>query len=325
MNRNNSKGLVWRLQNFVRRASIRRSAHQAASFFFGSPYNKPVFILGVPRSGTTTLFHLLRGSEHFSSLSTEGHDLWRTFHHPRWGGWNSDVVTAADAVVFERRYAESFFRARSSAYTDAKRFVEKTPENALRVSYLLKLFPDAHFVVVHRNPGDVLNSIINGWRHPEGKFRSYFVPDELSIPHYGSRHQWCFALIPEWRDLVASPIPEIALQQWTCMTDYLIQARKDVAPSRWTQIHFEDLISAPETVMQAVADRIDLPVSEDWRRTWKMIISEPRNSLSPPGIDKWRADNPGEILPLLPRMKTLAAACGYRIEGQGDQLTIRNA
>ncbi|TKV67265.1 sulfotransferase [Marinobacter panjinensis] len=34
----------------------------------------------------------------------------------------------------------------------------------MRIEYILKVFPDAQFVVIHRAPCAVINSFINGWR-----------------------------------------------------------------------------------------------------------------------------------------------------------------
>jgi hypothetical protein len=36
---------------------------------------------------------------------------------------------------------------------------------------------------------------------PESCFHSYFVPEILNIKTYDQTHQWCFALIENWRDL----------------------------------------------------------------------------------------------------------------------------
>ena len=72
--------------------------------------------------------------------------------------------------------------------------MEKTPENSFRVPHLLDLFPDARFLVIWRNPLLVLRSLIRGWRDPAGRFRSYFVSEDLRIPGYPHRRMWRFTL-----------------------------------------------------------------------------------------------------------------------------------
>ncbi len=315
-------GISWRTGNFIRRFDFQRTLTQTAAFIRGANYCRPIFILGVPRSGTTTLFHLLRESNQLAALATEGHNLWRFFHHPRFSGWRSDVVTQEQALPWERRFACAFIRANAAYHPDAERFVEKTPENSLRVSYLNALFPDAIFIVLNRNPGDVLNSIINGWRHPQGRFRSYFVPSQLTIPEYSWPHQWCFALIPGWRNLTSSTIPEVALAQWISISEHLIAGRKAIPHERWIELSFEELTAKPERHLKLLSNRLGLRQDAAIESAWREILETPRNSLSEPGLDKWRRENREAILPLLPRIKTLAAQFGYDIHGKGEALEI---
>jgi len=316
-------GISWRIGNAIRRFSIRQMLTQSSAFIGGVSYAKPVFIIGAPRSGTTTLFHLLRETKEFAALEREGHELWRTFHHPRWSSWSSDILSAEDAHWFERRFANSFIRAKAAYYPLAARFLEKTPENSLRIQYLLALYPDATFIVLKRNPGDVLNSLINGWRHPLGKFRSYFVPAQLTIPGYKPSHQWCFALIPRWRELTSTAIPEIALRQWVCMHEHLLDARARVPKAQWIELHFEDMIDPSMDALTDLCQSIDTALTPQLLASWKRILATPLNSMSGPGLNKWLGKNKHEILPLLPEIQHLSKAFGYEIFGTGENISIR--
>jgi len=42
-----------------------------------------------------------------------------------------------------------------------KRLLLKSPVHTARIKLLLKLFPDAQFVYIHRNPYDVFRSAVN--------------------------------------------------------------------------------------------------------------------------------------------------------------------
>ncbi len=180
-------GIVWRASNLVRGFSPRRMVRLAAGLGRNLHYQRPLFIVGASRSGTSMLFRLLRESRSLGSLPGEGHNLWRAFHHPRSSGWESDAVGPGQLRFGERRFVKACLR----SHFEGSRFVEKTPENAFRIPYLLDLFPDALFVVMWRDPCDVINSLINGWRDSAGRFRSYFVPEDLQIPGYRHRRQWC--------------------------------------------------------------------------------------------------------------------------------------
>lgn len=262
------------------------------------------------------LFQLLRASDELGSLATEGHDLWRTFHHPRYSGWRSDVI---DEVCWgERRYVPAYF----ASFFKARRFVEKTPENTLRVAYLRDLFPDAIFVVIKRNPCDGINSLINGWRHPAGRYRTYFVPQELSIPGYNHRHRWCFTLIEGWRNYAAAPIPEIAFAQWEQYTKAIAAARAVVPATHWSEIFMEDLLANPDEILTQVCQAIAVKKSPPLAARLAELVKEPVNALSAPGNDKWRRDNEQAITALLPRISECARSLGYIVDPASGDCSI---
>lgn len=311
-------GITWRVRSQIRRSSVRRGVRFLSGYARGVRHERPIFILGAPRSGTTMLFYLLRESGALASLPGEGHDIWRALHHPRYGRWRSDAVGAGDARVGERRFVASRFY----SHFGAGRFVEKTPENSLRVPYLLELFPDAIFVEVRRDPCDVINSIINGWRHPAGRFRTYYVPEDLHIPGYPHRRRWCFALIEGWRDFKASPIPEIAFEQWNQCTRALERARELVPPSRWIDVSFEEFLAEPSESLARICAGVDIQVEPALERKLDELVAVPVNALSGPRSSKWRTENADEIRPLLPRIAAAAPARGYRVDEQTGEFEL---
>lgn len=302
-------GITWRSWNLARRLSARRTAKFLAAYAAPPRHQRPVFILGVPRSGTTMLFDLLRSSPHLGSLPGEGHDVWRMYHHPRASGWRSDAVGAGELGPGEKRFVDAFF----AAYVGRLRIVEKTPENCLRVPYLLDLYPDAQFLAIRRNPCDVINSLINGWRHPAGKYRSYFVPEDLDIPGYNARRRWCFGLIEGWRDFASAPIPEIAFEQWRQLSVALDEARALIAPGHWLDLAFDDLVYHPQAVLPAICAHIDIPRDAPLDAKLADLLASPVNALTPPGRDKWRAQNPDEIRALLPQIAAVAPRAGFEV------------
>lgn len=313
-------GISWRVVNGLKRFDWRRSRRLLRALAHGATYERPVFILGVPRSGTTMLFHLLRESDELGSLPREGHDLWRTFHHPRLGGWRSDAVGAGIVRWGERRYVNAYF----ASFFKARRFVEKTPENTLRVPYLRELFPDAIFLVIKRNPCDGISSLINGWRHPAGRYRTYYVPQDLHIPDYEPRRRWCFTLIEGWRGYISSPIPEIAFAQWQQHAETIAQMRREVPPSQWMEIHFEELLARPEETLERICRAVDIRNTPVLRLKLDALTKQPVNALSSPRRDKWRRDNESEIRALLPRIAELAPLLGYRVDAQSGDCEIES-
>ena len=58
------------------------------------------------------------------------------------------------------------------AGADARiRILEKTPKNALRVPFLARVFPQAHFVYLYRDVRETLASMIEAWN--SGRFVTY--------------------------------------------------------------------------------------------------------------------------------------------------------
>lgn len=303
-------GITWRVLNLVRRFNVRWLARFARALVVNSTHERPIFIIGMPRSGTTFLYYLLRHSNQLNALHREGHDIWRLFHHPRSTGWSSDHVGEGAIRRGERRVVNAVF----SAYSGGQRFVEKSADNCVRAPYLIELFPDATFVVIKRNPCDVINSYINGWRHPEGRFRSYHVPEQLHISGYPHTYRWCSTLIEGWRDLAGSTIPEIALAQWEAYVRSISTARSRTPPAQWHECHFEDLLREPRATASALYSALGIQNEPALDDALSDLIANPVNAMTPPGEDKWLTQNQREVRELLPRIVSLSRTLGYEID-----------
>ncbi len=296
-------GITWRLSNLARRFSAPRTARFAAACLRQQRFDRPIFILGAPRSGTTMVFRWLAAAPGFGSLPREGHDLWRAYHHPRYGGWRSDVVGPGEIRWGERRFAGAFLR----SYFPESRFVEKTPENSFRVPYLLDLFPNARFLVVRRDPPATIRSLIRAWRDPDGRFRSYFVPERLTIPEYPHPHRWCFALIEGWRELRSATIPEIAVAQWTAFARALAAARKSYGAGRWLEIRLEDLLEKPDDVSRQVYEFAEMEPDAQMTSKLTEVIENPVYALNPQSTeDEFQSSVPG--------IADLIESSGYRLQ-----------
>lgn len=312
-------GITWRTCNILKGINGKRFGKFIFELRRQSRFERPVFIIGVSRSGTTLLFRFLASSANLGALPREGHDLWRAFHHPRYRQWASDEVSAGEVRFGERRFVSAYLK----SYFEQDRFVEKTPENAFRVGYLLDLFPDARFVVVRRDPLKVVRSLIAGWRDANGRFRSYFVPEDLTIPDYPHRRRWCFALVDGWRDLRSASVPEIAVAQWAAYVDAIEKARELVKPDRWHEVFFEDLLEHPIKTAAALCEFSDVRFDDTLKRELQQLISRPVYALSSVGSDGVDAGHDPEIRELFPKIQALAAAAGYTIQSLGNSYSVR--
>jgi protein-tyrosine sulfotransferase len=136
--------------------------------------NRPaIFIVGVPRSGTTLLRFILNRhkdiycgpespwltgtSEHcvsirelYYQLKTSRRGLYYTF---------PDFEEQRLNDIF-RQFVHSIFYSRAQQL-QKDRWAEKTPENIVQLPFLIELFPEAKFVHIIRDARDVAVSTIN--------------------------------------------------------------------------------------------------------------------------------------------------------------------
>ena len=300
-------GVTWRLNNVIKKISLRKFWRYQTARSKAPRHRRPIFILGAPRSGTSMIFRLLSAHPELGSLGREGHDMWRKFHHPRRNGWNSDVIGNGQIVEGEREFIRRYLY----MHFDQDRFVEKTPENCLRLAYLQELYPDASFVFVKRDPREVMSSMLNGWRHPLGRFRSYFVPEKLEIPDYNHPHQWCFALIENWRDFKSQPLPRIVAEQWKQTILGALNGRQLIRPEQWIELSLDDFATDPREEMSVLLTKLELPTNDKILDLANENIVVNAMVESTPG--DWQI-NASELIGVLPYAKDEIEACGYNYE-----------
>ncbi|MES9993384.1 MAG: sulfotransferase [Candidatus Thiodiazotropha sp.] len=133
----------------------------------GTPsINKPIFITGLGRSGTTILGVILSLHRDVGFLN-EPKAMWHLIdpRHDVNGDYSADNgffkldtddVTSSVSVTARRLFGRYLY------LTKSKRLVDKYPELIFRVNYLLKIFPDAKIIFIVRNGADATHSI-NLW------------------------------------------------------------------------------------------------------------------------------------------------------------------
>ena len=127
------------------------------------PLEKPIFILGTGRSGTTILGIVLSIHKEVGYLN-EPKAIWHLTHPHEdiIGNYTRDEakfrLAAEDATDDMRQRATQMFGTYLTV-TRAKRLVDKYPELIFRVDFVRSLFPDARFIFLVRNGWDTCQSI----------------------------------------------------------------------------------------------------------------------------------------------------------------------
>ena len=282
-----------------------RQASHLPSLWAGGTLDRPIFIIGAPRSGTSLLYAILRTSSRLAHWPGEAHEVWEADYHPALRGWESNALGVADV---ERDAAERIRRSFFLVTGSKKRLIDKTPRNALRVPFVNELFPDAHFVYLMRDGRDNVNSLINAWRTP--RYRTYEMPEPHAIPGVDPKW-WKFVLYPGWRDDVRGPVELVCAKQWVASNDLALAASKDIDAPRWTPIRYEDLVEEPEAEIGRLMDALDLPYEQPVRERARATKTTAINVVTPPERGKWRRENPDEITSILERIRPTMEAMGY--------------
>ncbi|HTT07167.1 MAG TPA: sulfotransferase [Gammaproteobacteria bacterium] len=272
-------------------------------------FDRPVFIVSAPRSGSTLLFETLANNRALWTVGGESHELIEGIQglSPAANQFHSNRLTAADATP----EATNALRANFASHLQdadgkrlqgqngvAVRFLEKTPKNALRIPLLKAVFPDARFIFLHREPRANVSSIMEAWR--SGKFVTY-----PQLPGWSGPLRWSMLLIPGWRELNGKPLEEVAARQWQLANQQILDDLADLPVSEWCSLRYEDLLNDPRGQIQRLCSFAEIPFGPRMEEVTSKTLSNSRYTLTPPDADKWRK-NEAEIERVLPTVAALA-------------------
>lgn len=304
----------------------------------GALIDKPLILIGAPRSGTTMLFQALSAHPDLWSLYRESQVILDP-HFPVAmvpGGSafvSAESVSDATAGALEREFFDTVGNLEGAQHAIARllplimrnrlserlrrvgrqrkrppiRIVEKTPDNCFRIQMLLRVFPDAQYVFVVRDPRGSIASVFHGWRD-ESRFRRYPMPSGYSLEDYQGT-DWCFGLIPEWEALNGSRLIEVCARQWVSYNEYCLRDLPK-GSDRVLQVRYEELSVNPGPVLEDLARWADLDPAPLRRFKEKLPVV---NTWSRPSEDKWRwaAD---ELATVTPTILPMARQLGYELE-----------
>jgi tetratricopeptide (TPR) repeat protein len=158
----------------------------------GSASTKPVFVVGMPRSGTSLAEQII--ASHPAAQGMGEPDFWlkaARVHH-------DEIRQAVLGLPARKKLAEDYLRLIERRCPDALRIVDKTPTNSDFVGFMRSVFPNARFIRMRRDPIDTCLSCY---------FQNFstgqtFTMDLADLADYYRVHQrlmnhWCSALPPE--------------------------------------------------------------------------------------------------------------------------------
>ncbi len=276
------------------------SAEAAAAASRTAPrLDRPVFIVAAPRSGSTLLFETLAASSQLVTLGGEAHWLVESIAELRPGvaGVTSNRLEAEHftAEIGSLILAQIAAALRNSAGAPVPaggsvRFLEKTPKNALRIPFFNRLFPDALFIFLWREPHQNLSSIMEAWR--SGQLKTYNGLQGFEGP-------WSLLLPPGWQSLAGRPLEEIAAFQWETTNRIVLDDLGALPRDRWISLNYADLVATPASAVERLCQFMGIPADASLKHRLAAPLPLARCTLTPPAADKWRR-NEVEIARVLP-------------------------
>ena len=254
---------------------------------FRERFERPIFIVSTPRSGSTLLYETLRQAPELYSTGEESH--WLIENQPGLSpptrGWSSNRLTGEDARPDRAEaLAEAFYHNladREGRSPEGRvRMLEKTPKNALRVPFFDAIWPDATFIYLYRDVRETLYSMMEAWH--SGAFRTYpQLPGWRGMP-------WSMLLVPGWQLLNGLQLPEVVARQWAITTETLIDDLRKLEQGRVQAIDYRAFLNSPQAEVEQLAQAVGLT----WDRQLGQTLPLSKTTVSRPNAEKWRRIEP---------------------------------
>lgn len=245
--------------------------------------------MAAPRSCSTLLFQTLTQSDHLWSIGDESHHLIEQFSglNPLQGCVDSNRLTGdmlnthlqqslRDAFAAQARDRDGRSMLADSART--VRLLEKTPKNALRISFLDALFPDALFIYLLRDPKQNISSIIDAWRS-----RRFVTYPTLRTAH----GPWSLLLPPGWRDYVDRPLEEVAVFQWKSANHWILEDLGNIPPTRSIVVNAAELLRNPPQLVAKLCAFMGIEFDARLAAYLEKPLPASYHTLSAPKENKW--------------------------------------
>jgi len=249
-------------------AALRASSAVVASANDGDPSHEPIFVFGMPRTGTTLVERIL-GSHPLVHAAGELQNFGFAFKRATASRTRSllDPETIARAEKVDWRRLGADYIASTRPETAARpHFVDKLPHNFLYAGFIARALPNARLVCLRRDPMD---TCLSNFRQLFAAHSSAYFDYAWDLLDTGRYYLLFDQLMAHWRQALPGRILE--LQYERLVDDPASETRRllDHCGLAWHEgcLRFEDnqaSVSTPSAV------QVRSPMSRDavgrWRR-----------------------------------------------------------
>ena len=287
-------------------------------------FDRPLFVISAPRSGSTFLFDMLSRFKESWAAPVEMDEVWWSLFPYDRSDPPSDYVGAAEHTGRSGqrlrrglyRYTVWMRQARDLGcdFVDRLalrpvRYVDKTIANCFHIEFLERVFPDARYLYLLRDGRATISSMMEGWTDP--RFGKQAL--QRCIDQMGHTMQWAYPAPPHWRDQLGRPLEEVCAWSWCEHVRTAARQLADVPADRKMIVRYEDVLAAPRESAARIAAFCQL--------SWSPAVTEfvnarplSRTTVSAPTPDKWRRLHRDAIGRILPTISDMMATLGYAVD-----------
>lgn len=184
---------------------------------------KIIFLISQPRAGSTLLQRILGGHPEIYTIAEPWimlHPIYALKDHGYSAQYDAKLAHEAledfckslphgknSYIEAVRRFALSLYEEVLS-YSGKDMFLDKTPRYYYIIPELYSLFPNAHFIILFRNPLSVLSSILNSWVKNNWRYLYSHKDDLFLAPKLlveGVKYLKDKAIVIHYENLVNNP------------------------------------------------------------------------------------------------------------------------
>lgn len=194
----------------------------------------PIFILGLPRTGSTLLEQILSrhldisGAGELPYLSREVNEYLFTqtqHHYPK----SMENLTATQIID-----AANIYLSKLSSHADGKKYViDKLPANFQSIGLIYKLFPNAKVIHLQRHLPDVALSV---YKNNFAENEPYFC----SLQQFRQYHQFYIDLMAHWNEALPDFIYNLTYEQLIENKEATLKAILDFCDIEWDPACLEE-------------------------------------------------------------------------------------
>ena len=253
-------------------------------------FDRPIFIMAAPRSGSTLLFETLACAGDLCSIGGESHSLFESIPalnpvHPEGCASNRLIAEDATPVIADlvRRGFASLLRDHEGKPIEIGdlsrvRLLDKLPKNALRIPFIQKIFPDALYIYLYRDPWQSIGSMMDAWE--SGNWVTY--PQIIA-----AGKPWSLLLTPNWKELQTKSLEYVCASQWLQANHHIMSDLKQIGTDRYICINYDELIKDPQQSLEGICDFVNIKFDRSLRERVAAELPLSRYTQSAPDPKKW--------------------------------------